>query len=226
MEHMVITVNSLEAARQNVEATIAAFERLSHAPTAGNSTPEEQRRLGELLLHAHEAVQRARALAEQARAEALAAEQALDSDRTTWPTSRELAAASARARFIKADCETLDLKDLDLRLQQALFSGDRASMWLWARYGRARAEATHEALGQMSDFQRKQAAQGLYYLRQSLEALEEAVIPAKVKAAAARAEALRKKAAEVEMFAKHRLAIAAESAPKSREVLRQHSRAL
>lgn len=53
-------------------------------------------------------------------------------------TDDEQGVASAKAPFVKEDCESLPYAELLNRVRHAALMGDRPSMWLYARYGKQR----------------------------------------------------------------------------------------
>lgn len=94
-----------------------------HAAKVADIDAEYNRQLAALLAEAE---------AERAEAANLASMQY--TDKTTWLSGDELAAANSRAAFVREDLERADI-DTQLNMaRRALSSGDRPLIWLMARY--------------------------------------------------------------------------------------------
>jgi hypothetical protein len=86
---------------------------------------------------------------------------AAHADRSALLSAEDVAAANARRAFVAEDAQDLPLDELATRAEAAASSGDKASMFLFARYGRARAERERAAQPRVeftTEYERLQAA--------------------------------------------------------------------
>ncbi len=133
-----------------VEHAIAQAETDRAKLTPGGqrlySDEEQQRREQAIEAALQETIERVTEQADATVREAAAVvERFEDADPLNALSSDELAAANARAVFVKEDCTTLPLAELTRRITHALAGDDRALLYLLGRYAGQRLQTEQTA---------------------------------------------------------------------------------
>ena len=84
--------------------------------------------------------------AEQEYASTAAAAEAIQADPTAHMSREELDTASARVNLVREELQNLSLNELYQRVNQAMLSNDRVSMYLWSRLASQRLTAVDAAV--------------------------------------------------------------------------------
>lgn len=105
------------------------------------SEEEHARRVEDLLQEFDQAKSRAEAEADRAVESANKTLQLEHRDPADVLTTEELARANARRAFVAEDAEALPLSELTNRMRAAVAAGEKATAFLYARYGRRRVDS-------------------------------------------------------------------------------------